>query len=175
MVVVSVKVWLSWLRTMRATNTAARVRNAITTNPIATYAEIAAQLRLSVSTVSRHAPGRSAGSTSPAAPVRSLPGGRHRRHQRAAAGRMPPGPMTLYRGEGSHTRPSYYTHLSGDAGGWWALDLEAALRYAKSTKDGKVYIIEVDGLEVESRGLHYFIPDPNVRERRRLLGPTPGT
>jgi len=40
------------------------------------------------------------------------------------------GRKTLYRGEGSHDRSSYYTASSGDAGGWWTTDIESARRYA---------------------------------------------
>lgn len=87
---------------------------------------------------------------------------------------------TLYRGEGSHDRPSYYTTQSGQTGGWWTDDIESARRYAGP--EGKVYEIEVDESEAETRGLpsYYFIADPEVRARRRLvkhLGPGnhPGT
>lgn len=80
------------------------------------------------------------------------------------------GQLTLYRGEGDHSRPSYYTSRSGDAGGWWTTDLASAQRYAASTTDGKVYVIKVNASEAEQRGLprNFFIRDHNVRERRRL-------
>lgn len=78
--------------------------------------------------------------------------------------------LTLFRGEGSHDRPSYYPTQSGEAGGWWTTDLASAQQYAKSTEDGKVYTIDVDESEAERRGLpkYRFIPDPEVRARRRL-------
>ena len=76
--------------------------------------------------------------------------------------------LTLYRGEGDLDNPSYYTPESGEAGGWWTSDRDAADRYAKGVPGGKVYEIEVEGSEVEPRGAHYFISDPTVRSRRRL-------
>lgn len=82
------------------------------------------------------------------------------------------GKKTLYRGEGTHERESYYTTTSGMAGGWWTDDPEKARRYALGTEDGKVYQIEVDEGEYERRGLEYFITDPEVRERRHLMGAT---
>jgi hypothetical protein len=78
--------------------------------------------------------------------------------------------LVLYRGEGSHDHPSYYTGSdSGMAGGWWTTDIEAARRYMKSVPDGKLYEIEVDESEAEVRGLHYFITDPEIRARRQAV------
>lgn len=78
--------------------------------------------------------------------------------------------MVLYRGEGTHARPSYYPKGSTDAGGWWTSSRQSAEQYARSTEQGQVYRIEVDPDEVDPRGLpgYFFIPDPKVRERRRL-------
>lgn len=87
----------------------------------------------------------------------------------SGSGQSAHGRRTLYRGEGSLDHPSYYTSQSGMAGGWWTTDFDAARRYALSTVEGKVYEIEVDSSEVEARGLHYFIPDPEVRARRKEI------
>lgn len=78
---------------------------------------------------------------------------------------------TIYRGEGGHDQPSYYPTNSNDTGAWWTTNLSSAQNYAKSAKDGKVYMLDVEAHEAEQRGLpHYrFVPDPAVRERRRLL------
>jgi hypothetical protein len=78
-------------------------------------------------------------------------------------------PMTLYRGEGSHDRPSHYPKGSGDAGGWWTSNPESAHRYARGEK-GSVYKVDVERHEVEPRGApgNYFIKDPAVRARRTL-------
>ena len=75
------------------------------------------------------------------------------------------GNRTLYRGEGSHDRTSYYTASSDMAGGWWTEDIESARRYATG-QEGEVYQVEVNESEAEKRGLAYFISDPEVRARR---------
>ena len=79
-------------------------------------------------------------------------------------------PMTLYRGEGSHDRPSHYPKGSSDTGGWWTSNLDSARRYAAGEK-GDVYQVQVERHEAEPRGLpgYYFIPDPAVRARRSLF------
>lgn len=80
--------------------------------------------------------------------------------------------MTLYRGEGTHERPSYYPKTGPDAraGAWWTDSLERAQNYAKSTTDGQVYRIEVGPGEAEPSGMrgNYLIRDPEVRARRVL-------
>lgn len=87
---------------------------------------------------------------------------------RRTAGPVISEPMTLYRGEGSHDRPSYYPPGSGMAGGWWTSDLDSARSYAQG-QNGDVYEIDVEPGEAEQRGLpkYFFIEDQKVRERRR--------
>lgn len=79
--------------------------------------------------------------------------------------------FTLYRGEGSHDRPSYYPAKSGMAGGWWTSDRGSAERYAKG-QQGQVYQVAVHEHEAKQQGLpgYYFISDPKVRERRVAVG-----
>jgi GNAT superfamily N-acetyltransferase len=79
-------------------------------------------------------------------------------------------PMTVYRGEGSHDRPSHYPKGSVETGAWWTSDPDSAQRYARGEK-GSVYQLEVDHHEAEPRGLpgYYFIKDPAVRARRSLV------
>lgn len=80
--------------------------------------------------------------------------------------------MRLYRGEGSHDRPSYYPKSGPDAlaGAWWTSDHAAAQNYAASAK-GRVYQVDVHESEAEQRGLphNYVIRDPAVRARRKPL------
>lgn len=82
--------------------------------------------------------------------------------------------LTLYRGEGGYDHPSYYPKTGPDAamaGAWWTDDLDRARQYARSTKGGQVYVIEVDESEAEPHGGpgNYVIPNPQVRARRTLL------
>lgn len=79
--------------------------------------------------------------------------------------------FTLYRGEGSHDRPSYYPSGSNMAGGWWTSNRQSAERYAAGQK-GQVFQIQVHPHEAEQQGLpdYYFISDPKVRERRVAVG-----
>jgi len=83
--------------------------------------------------------------------------------------------FTLYRGEGSHSRPSYYptTGPNAQAGKWYTSDPDKAHRYAASTTEGKVYAVDVHKSEAEPRGLpgYFLIHDPEVRARRRLHVP----
>lgn len=86
-----------------------------------------------------------------------------------AVSNLNPQQFTLYRGEGSHGRPSYYPKSGPNAlaGAWWTSDLEQARGYASKSK-GSVYKIDVDHSEAEPHGLpgYYMIKDPKVRERR---------
>lgn len=80
--------------------------------------------------------------------------------------------FTLYRGEGSHERPSYYPSKGpgARAGMWWTSDLNSARRYAASAHEGKVYSVDVQPHETEpSWGTYHLIHDPAVRARRRLV------
>lgn len=78
------------------------------------------------------------------------------------------GQFRLYRGEGTHEKPSYYPKGSGMAGGWWTTNHDAAKRYAASSKEGKVYSLDAHPSEAKPQGLpgYYFVKDPNVRARR---------
>lgn len=84
------------------------------------------------------------------------------------------GRITLYRGEGDLSRPSYYPKAGPDAlaGAWWTSDRKSAEQYANSSK-GRVYQIEVNISEVEPRGArgNYVILNPEVRKRRVLSHP----
>ena len=74
---------------------------------------------------------------------------------------------TLYRGEGAHDRPSYYTPQSGQAGGWWTTDRASAEHYARGQK-GKLYQLEAGEHEARAQGArgYYFVGDPEVRKHR---------
>lgn len=81
--------------------------------------------------------------------------------------------FTLYRGEGSHTYPSYYPKTGPDAalsGAWWTSDPEKAKGYAASAK-GKVYALDVHPHEVQPSGArgNYLVHDPAVRARRKAM------
>lgn len=80
--------------------------------------------------------------------------------------------MTLYRGEGSHSRPSFYPKTGPDAlaGAWYTSSLDNARNYAASAK-GSVYQVDVEQHEAEPRGArgNYVIKDPAVRARRTPL------
>jgi hypothetical protein len=81
--------------------------------------------------------------------------------------------FTLYRGEGSHDRPSFYPKTGPDAlaGAWWTSSLDKARGYAASAK-GSVYQIQVQPHEAKPLGRtgNYVISDPKVRERRTPYG-----
>jgi hypothetical protein len=89
----------------------------------------------------------------------------------AAHESLHPDQFVLYRGEGSHDRPSYYPPGSGEAGGWWTTNRGSAERYAKGQK-GQVYQVAVHASEAKQQGLpsYYYISDPKVRERRVAVG-----
>ena len=75
----------------------------------------------------------------------------------------------LYRGEGSHDRPSYYPSSGpgARAGMWWTTDRTSAQNYAASAK-GQVYSLDVHPHETEpSWGTYHLVPDPAVRARRK--------
>ena len=75
---------------------------------------------------------------------------------------------TLYRGEGSHDKPSFYPKVGPAAaltGAWWTDDQAKAKNYAAG---GIVYKVKVMEGEYEPRGGrgNYVILDPAVRARR---------
>ena len=84
------------------------------------------------------------------------------------------GPMRLYRGEGTHSRPSYYPSYGphAQAGAWWTNDSAKARDYARKTEEGKVYQLDINPGEAEPKGApgNYLVMSPEVRERRRLFG-----
>lgn len=84
-----------------------------------------------------------------------------------------PEQFALYRGEGSHDRPSFYpkTGPQALAGAWWTSNVDNARRYAASAKSTNVYQVTVHPHEAEPHGVpgNYIIPDPKVRARRTLL------
>lgn len=89
----------------------------------------------------------------------------------SAADHLQPKQFTLYRGEGSHDRASYYPEKGpgARAGMWWTSDLDSARHYAAAAK-GSVYQLDVHPHETEpSWGTYHLIPDPAVRARRRLV------
>lgn len=80
--------------------------------------------------------------------------------------------ITLYRGEGTHSRESYYPKSGPDAhaGAWWTSNLESAQGYAAKTTEGKVYRLDVHEGEAAPTGApgNYMVHDPEVRARRVL-------
>lgn len=77
--------------------------------------------------------------------------------------------IRLYRGEGTHDRPSPYVTMGKPelAGSFWTKDRKEAEGYAESARDGKVYQLDAEDHEAEGPyGNHYVVRDPQVRARR---------
>ena len=78
--------------------------------------------------------------------------------------------FSLYRGEGSHDRPSYYpkTGPNAHAGHWYTSDPKKAHNYASG---GNVYKLDVHPNEAKRSGAlnNYVVADPAVRARRKEM------
>jgi hypothetical protein len=79
---------------------------------------------------------------------------------------------TLYRGEGTHDRPSLYTEMGKPelAGQFYAKDRKMAEHYAADVQ-GKVYQLTVRPGEYKEGTKTAVVPDPAVRARRTVVPP----